>query len=353
MMTKARFRVVQWATGNVGSRAMRRVIEHPRLELVGLHVHSPAKEGRDAGELCGLSAVGINATRSVDEIIALQPDCVLYMQESYDLDDICRLLASGANIVTTRGEFINPRRMDSGVRERVEQACREGGSTIYATGSSPGFITEAIPLVLTSIQRRLDGITIDEFANLESRDSPAMLFEGMGYGKDPKVFQKAHMAQGLDGFSHSLDVVADALGLSFESVEVSHEVAAARNDARIVAGVIPKGTIAAHRIAIACMRGGRPLMQMRLNWYCTTDIDADWELGDNGWRVQVAGDVPLDVRIRFPVALEDYGAMTPGLTAHPPVNAIPYVCAAPPGIKTAVDLPRIFAYLAEARGGKT
>lgn len=343
--TKARLRVVQWATGNVGARAMRRVAEHPKLELVGVYVHSAAKEGRDAGDLCGVPPVGVKATRSVDEIIALKPDCVLYMQDSYDLDDVCRLLASGANIVTTRGEFINPRRMDGRVRERVEQACREGGSSIYATGSSPGFITDAIPLVLTSIQRRLDSITIDEFANLESRDSPAMLFQGMGYGQDPKVFQRSHMAQGLDGFSDSFDVVADALGLSFESVEVNHEVAAARSDVRIVAGVIPKGTIAAHRIGIACMRGGRPLMQMRLNWYCTTDIDAGWDLGDNGWRVQVAGDVPLDVRIRFPVALEDYGAMTPGLTAHPPVNAIPYVCAASPGIKTAVDLPRIFAYL--------
>jgi hypothetical protein len=343
--TRARLRVVQWATGNVGSRALRRVIEHPRLELVGLYVHSPQKEGREAGELCGLPAVGVKATRNVDEIIALKPDCVLYMQESYDLGDICRLLASGANIVTTRGEFINPRRMDPAIRERVERACREGHSTIYATGSSPGFITEHVPLVLTLLERRLDGITIDEFANLESRDSPAMLFQVMGYGQDPKVFNTSHMAQGLDGFVHSFDVVAEALGLSFESIEKSHEVATARNDAHIVAGVIRKGTIAAHRIGIACMRGGRPLMRMRLNWYCTTDIDADWELGDNGWRVRVAGDVPLDVRIKFPVALEDYGAMTPGLTAHPPVNAIPYVCAASPGIKTTVDLPRILAYL--------
>jgi len=344
--TMARLRVVQWATGNVGSRALRRVIEHPKLELVGLYVHSAEKEGRDAGELCGLPPVGVKATRSVDEIIALKPDCVLYMQESYGLDDICRLLASGANIVTTRGEFINPRRMDLGVRERVERACQEGNSTIYATGSSPGFITLHVPLVLTLLERRLDGITIDEFANLESRDSPAMLFEGMGYGKDPKLFNTSHMARGLEGFSDSFDVVAGALGLSFDSVEKSHEVATARSDVQIVAGVIRKGTIAAHRVVIACMRGGRPLMQMRLNWYCSTDIDADWDLGDNGWRVQVAGDVPLDVRIRFPVAPEDYGAMTPGLTAHPPVNAIPYVCAAPPGIKTTVDLPSIIAQLA-------
>ena len=71
--TKARLRVVQWATGNVGSRALRRVIEHPKLELVGLYVHSPEKEGREAGELCGLPAVGVRATRNVDEIIALKP----------------------------------------------------------------------------------------------------------------------------------------------------------------------------------------------------------------------------------------------------------------------------------------
>ena len=87
--TGARLRVVQWATGNVGSRAMRRVLEHPKLELVGVHVHSTEKEGRDAGDLCGLPPVGIKATRSLDEIIALKPDCVLYMQESYDLEDVC------------------------------------------------------------------------------------------------------------------------------------------------------------------------------------------------------------------------------------------------------------------------
>jgi hypothetical protein len=28
------YRVVQWATGNVGSRALRRAIEHPRLAAI-------------------------------------------------------------------------------------------------------------------------------------------------------------------------------------------------------------------------------------------------------------------------------------------------------------------------------
>jgi len=50
MTTTAPLRVVQWATGNIGTKSLREVIEHPGLELVGLWVHSPDKVGRDAGE---------------------------------------------------------------------------------------------------------------------------------------------------------------------------------------------------------------------------------------------------------------------------------------------------------------
>jgi 4-hydroxy-tetrahydrodipicolinate reductase len=68
-------------------------------------------------------------------------------------------------------------------------------------------------------------------------------------------------------------------------------------------------------------------------------------LRESGWRVLVHGDVPLDVSITYPVAPEDYAEMTPGLTAHRPLNIIPYICAAPPGIRTSVDLPQIIARL--------
>ena len=43
------YRVVQWATGNIGMRSLRAVIEHPGLSLAGLYVYSDAKAGRDAG----------------------------------------------------------------------------------------------------------------------------------------------------------------------------------------------------------------------------------------------------------------------------------------------------------------
>jgi 4-hydroxy-tetrahydrodipicolinate reductase len=71
-----KYRVVQWATGNVGACALRRAIEHPDLEVVGVYVHSAAKIGLDAGELSGTAPIGIAATSSMADVIALKPDCV-------------------------------------------------------------------------------------------------------------------------------------------------------------------------------------------------------------------------------------------------------------------------------------
>jgi hypothetical protein len=344
----APYRVVQWATGNIGMRSLRAVIEHPQLTLVGLYVHSEAKAGRDAGELCGLGAVGVRATRSLEEILALRADCVLHMPQGCNFDELCRLLESGANVITTRGELNNPAGLEPAVRERIEDACRRGKSSIHGTGISPGFITEALPLVLTSIQRRLDGLRIHEFADVSSRNSPEMLFQIMGFGQPPTPERDGARAQYLaHSFGPSLRLTASALGLPLDSIEANGEVATARRDIRIAAGVIKSGTVAAQRTTIRGMQNGRALMNFSANWYCSRDIDADWQLRPTGWHLEVDGDTPLDVTIHSPVPVERWAEVSPNLTAHRPVNAIPYVCAAPPGIRTTVDLPQIIADLTE------
>ncbi|MFC1925068.1 dihydrodipicolinate reductase [Chloroflexota bacterium] len=340
-----KYRVVQWATGNVGTGALRAIIQHPNLTLVGVWVHSEAKAGRDAGELCGLGPVGVTATRDIDEIIALKPDCIVYMQEGFNFDDVCKLLASGANIVTSRWEINSPTTLDPALRERVEEACRRGGTSIHGSGASPGFITEALPLVLLSLQRRLDCLTIDEFADLSSRNSPELLFDVVGFGKPPGAVNEHMLAFAKGTFSPSLSFLANAISMPLDTIEVSGEFATARHKTEIAAGVLEAGTVAAQRITISGMRGGRPLLRMRTNWYCTTDVEPSLNLRETGWRVLLEGDAPLDIDIRFPVPLEEWAAVSPGLTAHRPINAIPYVCAAAPGIRTTADLPPIIAML--------
>jgi 2,4-diaminopentanoate dehydrogenase len=341
-MRSGPYRVVQWATGNIGTRSLRAVIEHPDLQLVGVYVYSDAKAGKDAGELCGLGPTGVVATRELEEILALRPDCVLYMADRADMDVLSRLLESGINVVSTRSEFHRPAALDPEVRERLEASCARGGTTLHSTGSSPGFITEALPFVLLSLQRRLDHLRIEEFADMSSRNSPELIFDLMGYGRAPESFDPRGVEQhGGASFAGSLSTVADALGLPVDDVVAKGQVAVARREVEVAAGRLSAGTIAAQRLEVTGLHDGRPLLTFSANWYLTAEVEPAWDLRETGWRVLVEGDTPLDVGIRFPVAPEAWAATSPGLTAHRPVNAVPYVCAARPGIVTSVELPQI------------
>jgi 4-hydroxy-tetrahydrodipicolinate reductase len=199
--------------------------------------------------------------------------------------------------------------------------------------------------VLLSLQRRLDALTVNEYADVSSRNSPEMIFNIMGFGQPPKAFNEHILAEVKTGFANSFQALANAISMPLDSVEIEGECAVVRNPVRIAAGVIEKGTVGALRITVSGMRQGRALMRIRLNWYCSRDIAEPWDLRESGWHVLVEGDTPLDVSIRYPIPMEQFAAMTPGLTAHRAVNAVPVVCGAAPGIRTTAELPQVISQL--------
>jgi 4-hydroxy-tetrahydrodipicolinate reductase len=340
----ARLRIVQWATGNIGTRAAQQVLRDPQLELVGMLVYDPSKAACDVGELCGEGPTGVLATTDKQAVIGLDPDCVLYMPRAADLDDIVALLERGTNVVTTCGDFqAGGRPLSPQDRARVEAACARGNSSIYATGSSPGFITDALPLALLSLQRRVDRIEIEEYANLSGRDSPHLLFEQMGYARPlgtPDPRRAAHL---LTQFGPPLQELAEHTGKRIDDWSAHGELAAATTDLVIAAGTIPAGTVAAQRTVISGSCQGEEVVRFTATWYCGTELDPQWELLGTGWRVRVKGDAPLDVSLEFPFSVEELGAHTPGYTANRPVNAIPYVVEARPGILSTTDLPPLLS----------
>jgi 4-hydroxy-tetrahydrodipicolinate reductase len=336
------YRVIQWATGNIGARALREVIRDPDLELVGVLVYDPEKDGLDAGVLAGVAPIGVSATTDRAAMAKLDADCVLYMPRLFDLDDVVALLASGKNVVTTRGElFAGGHRLGDEERTRILNACAEGRTSLYATGSSPGFITDTLPLALLSMQRRVDAIVIDEFADVSQRDSPHMLFRQMGFGQSPDTFDPRRSQFLLGEFAPPLGELARAAGRPVDAWTCAGEVALAREATTIVAGSIGAGTIAAQRTVIAGACNGDEVVRFTANWYCATEVEPEWELRPTGWRVRVHGDAPFDVDLTFPIPLEVLGSFTPAYTANRPVNAIGYVCAAAPGILSTADLPPI------------
>lgn len=336
-------RVAQWATGTIGVRALRGIIEHRGMDLASVYVHSSEKAGRDAGELCGLAATGVTATTSIDDIVSSGAECVLYMPSVLDLAEVRRLLEAGINIVTTCSQFHHPAGMDPDLREEVERACATGGASIHSTGSSPGFISEAIPLVLTSIQRRFTSLTISEFGDLSQRPSPEILFDRMGFGRAMGDFDQSRAQHLAASFGPSLRLIAETMGLPLDEVHASGQLAAATRTVQIAAGTIEAGTVAAQQITVVGTRNGLPLLTFNPTWYCTTNIEPRWDLLDTGWRVSVVGDAPLEIDIRMPVPLNEMALVSPGYTANRAVNAAFAICSAAPGIRSTADLPHVIA----------
>jgi hypothetical protein len=333
-------RVIQWATGTIGRRSLAAALEHPDLEVVGLRVFDPAKVGQDAGALAGAEPIGVVATDDVDALVALDADCVLHMPSRLDVDELCRLLASGKNVVSTCSELVHARRaLPAEVADRLEAACEAGGVSLFGTGSSPGFISEVVPIALLLLERSLDTLTIEEFADLSQRPSPKLLFEVMGMGRRPAAVDARRAEHMRNSFGPSLEALAERIGVRIDRVEAQTEVAVTTRPVTIAAGDIDEGCIAAQRTTVAAMAGDVARLSFRATWYCTDALDQDWSLGKTGWRVTVDGDAPLIVDLAFPIETEQLASVTPGLTAHPAVNAVAAVCAARPGLLTTADLP--------------
>lgn len=334
-------RVVQWATGTVGSIALRSLIERPEFDLVGTYVYDQAKVGRDAGELAGGAPVGVTATASVDEIVDLHADCVCHMplpsfcfgeNPHRDTADICRLLAAGTNVVTTTG-FVRPR--DRWIRDRIDSACAEGGASLYGTGVNPGFVADVLPIALSGMAQRVDHVYLRETSDFSGHPSRRMVVDLMGFTKPPDAY--------LDGvaryrayqriiFGESMRLVAEALGTEIDDIETSDEYDLAAEPYDVAVGTIPAGTVHASRWTISGLLRGMPVMTVELVHKADAARCDRWS--GPGFAMRVEG-VPT-----ISVAIDEFSHGLVGAAAHA-VNAIPAVCAAPPGLCSCLDLPLI------------
>lgn len=344
-MSEHVYRVVQWGTGCTGQAALRAILRHPQLRLAGVKVYSDAKVGRDAAEICGLDTrTGVAATQDIAAILALKPDCVSYMPDLESINDMCRLLAAGINIVTPILGYNHRDSIDPVVRSRLERACADGASSLYASGSSPGWLSEILPFALTVTQSRLDRLVITDFSDMAgSSFSAMMLFDKIHFGALPADVDPNEPIGIAVSTPPTLRMMAEALGLRIDEIVSRRDFALARRPVTLAAGTVEAGTIGAVRMELSGLRDGEPIVTRRTIWHVTREIDADWDLRPDGIHYRVEGDVPLDVMIGMPAAADQVALVQGAITANPVVNAIPYVCRAAGGIRQTSELPTVLA----------
>lgn len=346
-------RVAQIGTGNVGTHALRALITNPAFELTAVCVSSHAKAGKDAAELAGLSEpTGIKAAPCLDAILAMKPDCVVYNAMADNrlaeaLEDYRRILAAGINIVGSGPVFLQwpwqviPREMV----EPLEDAARQGNSSLYVNGIDPGFANDLLPMALAGTCQSIEQLRCMEILDYATYDSPVVMFDVMGFGKPmDEIPMLLHTGVLSLAWGSVIRQLAAGLGLELDGIEEKYVREAAPEDFDIAAGHIPKGTAAGLRFEVIGLVDGKPAVVVEHVTRLRDDLCADWPQpttpGGN-YRIQITGEPSYTMDLSLSSSKGDHNHAGLVATAMRLVNAIPAVVAAPAGLRTTLDLPLV------------
>jgi hypothetical protein len=337
-------RVVQWATGSVGVAAIKGVLEHPELELAGCWVHSKDKAGKDVGEIIGTEPLGVTATNSLDEILALDADAVIYAPLLPNLGEVTALLRSGKNVVSPVGWFY-PSESEAAP---LQAAARDGNVTLHGAGIGPGAATELFPLLLSVMSTGVTYVRAEEYSDLRTYGAPDVLRHVMGFGGTPESALTGPMQKLLNGgFFQSVRLIVDRLGFAAEpQIRTSQEIAVATAPIDSPIGVIEPGQVAGRRFHWDAVVTDAIVVRITVNWLMGEEnLDPAWSFGPAGERyeMEVRGNPNTFVTVKGwqPESVEEGLVSNPGVvaTAAHCVNTIPATCAAEPGIASFFDLP--------------
>jgi hypothetical protein len=346
-------RVAHVGTGNVGRLALAALLGNPDYELTALGVSTEAKVGKDAGELAGLDVVtGVTATPGLDAVLASEPDCVVYcaMGDTRFKDamaDCRRLLEAGANVVgSAPGVLQYPWGVipDKYV-DRVQEAARKGGASIFINGVDPGFVNDLIPFAFASTCSHVEQVRCMEIADYATYDGAEVMFDVMGFGNQPGDLPMLYQPGVLSiAWGTAIRQLAAGFGVEVDEIRDAVEQEPAPEDIDVAVGRIAKGTVAAVRFQIEGFVKGRPAFVIEHVTRLREDLRPDWAQPaqpGGSYRVEITGEPSYVVDICPTSRKGDHNHAAIVAAAGRIVNAIPAVVAAPPGIRTPLDLPFI------------
>jgi hypothetical protein len=215
---------------------------------------------------------------------------------------------------------------------------------MFGTGISPGF-AELLAVVSATICDRVDRITVHEAADTTFYDSPATEMPA-GFGRpidDPEL--PSMTAHGTAVFGEAVRMVADALGVELDDVRCEAEYAQTTADLDLGSWTIAAGCVAGVAASWKGSVGDRVIVELNVRWRKGQTLEPDWKIDQDGWVIRIDGRPTVTANVSFlpppdfqAETIADFMVLGHIMTAAPPINAIPAVVAAAPGIATYNDL---------------
>jgi hypothetical protein len=347
------YRVVVWGTGNAGRPAIRAVAAHADLELAGVVVATPAKVGKDAGELAFIEPLGVAATDDVSVALAGDVDAVVYTATADTraddaFADLVACLDAGANVVSTSFyPLLHPASAPRPMIQAVERACANGDSSVFVSGIDPGWALDILPILVSGVSAGIEEIRVQEIFNYALYDAPDVVREVIGFGGSMDSMPLMLLDVALEMvWAPMVRILAEALGVELDAIATHVERRPLQRTVEVPGmGTFEAGTQGAFRFEVQGVVAGRPRLVVehvtRIDDECAPEWPTSTAPGGIH-RVRVTGHPNLDVTIHGTEPGEPGAAGGGNATAaNRIVNAIPAVCEAPSGTVSVLDLPPI------------
>jgi hypothetical protein len=307
----------------------RQLASRDGFRIVGAVDVDPAKVGRDVGDLLNLERplrvkVDPDARHAIRKS---NPDIVVLCTSSSlraVMPQIEGVLKLKVPIVTTTEELSYPVRRNAAIARIIDAMAKRAKVAVLSTGVNPGFVMDALPIMLTVACERIESLSVTRIQDARSRRLPFQQKIGAGLSRDQFAREVARGSIRHVGLAESISMIAAALGWQLDRItdEVNPKIAASTVssdflavDAGYVSGIIQDGIGYRHGTAVITMH-----MEAYLG--APEPYDEVRVRGVPSLTLRVPGGVPGDIA-----------------TASIVVNSIPKVLSSRPGLRTMKDLP--------------
>jgi 2,4-diaminopentanoate dehydrogenase len=347
--TRPPYRVIVFGPGGLGSVAIWEINRLPEFELVGVRAYSEAKAGVDVGELIGCDPIGVAASTDVEELLAIDCDCVIYTARDLGTfhtdDEVLQILAAGRNVVTPLPYQSADLLRDDSFLGRLQEACLAGQATFHATGLDPDLISDRVLVALTGLCTDIKHVTLKEMWECDA--VPVEILQMLGMGQPPEIAEQTPVAVAVS--TNLLQAIGRGiertLGVTYSRIEETHDYVPADRELRARTITIPAGTVGrvTHRF-----RGwvdgdsADPFFTMEYNWFIAHEMLPAGVAPGEYWVAEIEGTPSARMVIDLRTSLNSderfytIGSLRTEPGYHgviaPCLQAIPLVCEAPPGL---------------------
>jgi hypothetical protein len=326
-------RVAEWGTGMMGQGLLGYMLDRPKqIDLVGVIVGNPDKEGRSVGDLLGREC-DVKMTTDFASVLALKPNVVCINTQS-NLSEITSqvepAVKAGCNVLCIAETLAFPWASDPEWGDRMDALAKEHGVSVLGTGINPGFVLDALIVMLSSACLRVDKIEASRVNDLSPFGPTVMASQGVGTTFDE--FQKG-VADGTIvghiGFQESIHLIGKALGWNIARIEETREpiitaIERATPHVHVAAGDV----CGCKHIGKGYDANGRLLIEL----VHPQQIHPGMEGQETGDYIKIIGDPDINMANTPEIP---GGKGTYACTG----NYIPLIGAAPAGMLTVVDMP--------------